>query len=429
MRSRHIRIVVVLAIISIIGIMVMQIIWYKKAYDLKQRQFDQTVSLSLQNVAEKILEYNKMHVPLVGLVNQISTNYYAVNINGEIETSILETLLKVEFEKRNIFIDFEYGVYDCESQKMVYGNYVSMKHKTDNITKSELPLWEKDKYYFCVLFPEKTMYLTSQMGIWLFFNGVLLFICLFFGYALVIILRQKRYSEIQKDFINNMTHELKTPISTILVSASIIKKPEIMENKGLISNYTDIIIHETTRLKEQTEKVLQIALLDKEKVDFRFQEINIHDSIAEVIESTRLIIDNKKGQINFYPEAANSLIYGDVVHITNVINNLIDNAIKYCDKAPEIKISTLNMKKHIVVCIKDNGIGISKENRKKIFDKFYRVPTGNIHNVKGFGLGLFYVKRVIEGHKGKLILKSEIGLGTEIKLYLPFISSRKQTIR
>ena len=325
-----------------------------------------------------------------------------------------------------LIIDFEYGVYNCESEKMVYGNYISMKNKTVQIKKSELPLWEKDKYYFCVLFPEKTMYLTSQMGIWLFFNGVLLIVCLFFGYALVIILRQKRFSEIQKDFINNMTHELKTPISTILVSASIIKKPEIIVNKDLVSNYTDIIVHETTRLKEQTDKVLQIALLDKEKVDFKFQRIDVHDSIQEVVESARLLITEKKGDINFHPEATNSIISGDTIHITNIINNIIDNAVKYCSKEPDINISTFNTKKYVIVSIKDNGIGISKINRKKVFDKFYRVPTGNIHNVKGFGLGLYYVKTVVEGHKGKLTLKSEINMGSEIKVYLPVLSHEKQ---
>lgn len=402
----------------------MQVLWYKKAYDLKQRQFDHTVSLSLQNVAEKLLEFNQIQVPLMGMVNQISTNYYAVNINGEIEVSVLEILLKTEFEKRNILIDFEYGVYNCQSEKMVYGNYVSMKKQPVKIKKSILPPWEKDKYYFCVLFPEKTMYLSSQMGIWLFFNGILLIICVFFGYALFIILHQKKLSEIQKDFINNMTHELKTPISTILVSANIIKKPEVINSKDLVEKYADIIVHETTRLKEQADKVLQIALLDKEKVDFRFEEINIHESIENVMESAKLLLMEKNGNITFHHGAENHIIIGDKTHVTNLIHTILDNAVKYCTKNPDINISTINFKKYILVSIKDNGIGISKENHKKVFDKFFRVHTGDLHNQKGFGLGLYYVKTVVERHKGWVELNSEMNIGTEIKCYLPIINPK-----
>lgn len=189
---------------------------------------------------------------------------------------MLEFLLKNEFEKRNITIDFEYGVYNCETGKMVYGNYISMKTNEVKTQKSELPLWVKDKYYFSVLFPDKTMYLTSQMGIWLFFNGILFIVCLFFGYALLIILRQKKLSEIQKDFVNNMTHELKTPIATILVSSRLIDKAETTDNKASISIYTQIIVNEASRLQQQVDKVLQIALLDKEKVRFQFQYTDIH---------------------------------------------------------------------------------------------------------------------------------------------------------
>ena len=419
MRTKNIRIVIIMAIISIVGIMIIQFIWFKKAFDLKQRQFNHTVFLALQNVAEKTLEYNKIQVPLSGMVNQISTNYYAVNINGEINTSILEVILKTEFEKRNITIDFEYGVYNCESGKMVYGNYISQKNKTVITRKSELPIWVKDKYYFSVLFPDKTMYLSGQMGIWLFFNSVLVIICIFFGYTLIIILQQKRLSDTQKDFINNMTHELKTPISTILVTTQIIKKPEIYSNYQLITDYTNIITNETMRLKEQVDKVLQIALLDK--ASFNLQKINIHNIIQNIAESSKLLENKDNMSISIKLHAQYSIINADSVHLTNVLCNLIDNACKYCIMKPEIEISTKNEKKYIVISIKDNGIGISKENIKKIFDKFYRVPTGNVHNIKGFGLGLYYVKIVIVGHKGKIELSSEINTGTTIRIYLPIV--------
>ena len=427
MRTKNIRAVIVMAIISISGIMVMQVIWYKKAYDLKQRQFDHTLYLSLQNVAEQLLKYNQTQVPLCGMVNQISTNYYAVNINGEIKTSVLEFLLKNEFEKRNITIDFEYGVYNCETGKMVYGNYISMKTNEVKTQKSELPLWVKDKYYFSVLFPDKTMYLTSQMGIWLFFNGILFIVCLFFGYALLIILRQKKLSEIQKDFVNNMTHELKTPIATILVSSRLIDKAETTDNKASISTYTQIIVNEASRLQQQVDKVLQIALLDKEKVRFQFQYTDIHALIKEVVDSSTILLADKNGAITYQLNASQQLVNVDVVHLTNLLHNLIDNAIKYCKHSPVINITTFDTAKYLVIQIKDNGIGISKENQKKVFAKFYRVHTGNIHNVKGFGLGLFYVKTIVDGHKGKITIESEIDKGCIVNVYLPFNKSSKQT--
>lgn len=419
MRIKHIRSVVIMATISIVGIMIMQVFWFKKAYDLKQRHFNHTVFLALQEVGEQLLEYNKMQVPLMGLVKQISSNYYAVNINGEIKTDLLEILLKTEFKKRNILVDFEYGLYNCDSEEMVYGNYVSLTDSPTKIVKSKLPLWEKDNYYFSVLFPKQSQYLISEMGIWIFFNCVLIIVCAFFGYALFIILRQKRFSDVQKDFINNMTHELKTPISTILVSASLIKKDEIKQNPELVMNYTEIIVNETQRLKQQVDKVLQIALLDKEKINFTFDALNIHTCIQEIVENTTPLIREKKGTITLQLTANNSIILGDAVHIINVIHNLLDNAIKYCEKAPEITISTKNTKRHLLICIQDNGIGISKENHSLIFEKFYRVSTGNIHNVKGFGLGLYYVKSIIEHHKGKINIASERGKGTEITLQLP----------
>lgn len=421
MRTRQIRTIVFMAIISIGGIMVMQFVWFIKAYDFKQRQFNHTVYLALQEVGEKILEYHKTQVPLMGMVNQISTNYYAVNINGEIENSLLEFLLKTEFEKRNIPVDFEYGIYNCESGKMVYGNYISLKNKKSPGIKSNLPVWSENKYYFSVLFPDMKSYLTSQMGIWLFFNGVLLLICIFFSYALVIILKQKRYSEVQKDFINNMTHELKTPITTILVSTELLKKEEIANNTGKVKMYTSMIEQETFRLKNQVDKVLQVALLDKERIEFNLSPLNLHQCIQRLAKSLQLVISDKGGELSVVLDANIPYLMADEVHLENVIHNLTDNAIKYNNHPPQIAIITKNLKNKLILTIQDNGIGIDEENQKKIFEKFYRVSTGNVHNVKGFGLGLYYVKTIVEKHRGKITLTSELGKGTQLRLEFPSI--------
>jgi two-component system phosphate regulon sensor histidine kinase PhoR len=216
-----------------------------------------------------------------------------------------------------------------------------------------------------------------------------------------------------------MTHELKTPISTILVSTKLMEKPQVHQQPESVLNYNRIITHETMRLKAQVDKVLQIALLDKDKIDFNFASVNLHECITDLKDSLLLLLKEKEGTLQLKLEASNTMINADVVHIANVFHNLVDNAIKYCQGPPNITISSSNKGRYLVISIHDNGIGIQPEFIRKVFDKFYRIPTGDVHNVKGFGLGLYYVKSVIEKHKGKVNIKSEANQGTEISLYFP----------
>jgi two-component system phosphate regulon sensor histidine kinase PhoR len=236
---------------------------------------------------------------------------------------------------------------------------------------------------------------------------------------MVVILKQKRLSDIQKDFINNMTHEFKTPISTIQITCDLIDKPEVIKNSELVLNYNSIIRKEAYRLKEHVDRVLEIAFMEKGKVKYNITQIHLHHCIDIAVKSITVLLGNKNGNILLQLDALYDEIYGDEVHIINVIFNLLDNAIKYSINAPNIKVRTKNIDNEIYISIFDNGIGIALENRKKIFDKFYRVPTGNIHNVKGFGLGLFYVHTIIKLHKGKVVVNNNFPVGTEFLIRLP----------
>ena len=232
-------------------------------------------------------------------------------------------------------------------------------------------------------------------------------------------MKQKRLSEVKNDFINNMTHELKTPISTIGLSAEMLMRPNSSEDPQKIQRYATIIYKENKRLENQVEKVLNVAKLDKEQIVLKLENIDIHEILKDIKENFEFSQEFRGGKIQLNLMAENTEISGDLVHVTNVLYNLIENASKYCEKDPLIIIRTRTDKKNFLIEIEDNGIGIQKENIDHIFEKFYRVPTGNLHNVKGFGLGLFYVKLIIEAHNGKIEVQSNLSSGTTFTCFFP----------
>jgi two-component system, OmpR family, phosphate regulon sensor histidine kinase PhoR len=418
-KSSTIRFVVILAALSIIGITITQIYWVRKAFDLKEAEFVRTVNTALYNVAHQIFDINKTPSPANNPVKQLSTNYFVVMVNSEIDANLLEYLLTNEFEKRSIVADFEYGVYDCSSERMVYGNYVPLKTTKENITNKNLPKWSTQGYYFGVQFPNRAAHIINQMGIWSFSSVVLLLVITFFAYALFVILKQKRLSEIQKDFINNMTHEFKTPIATIAVSTEVLKDPAILQQPERLRNYAGIIEKENIRLKHQVERVLQMARLDKEDIGLKKEVVDVHQLIQDAIRTHTMALQERNGDLRCELKAWGTDMSADKLHLTNVFNNLLDNAIKYCREIPEITVRTFNHKKGFLIEVLDNGIGISPENQRRVFQKFYRVPTGNVHDVKGFGLGLSYAKTVVEAHGGEISLQSELGKGCVFRVYFP----------
>jgi two-component system phosphate regulon sensor histidine kinase PhoR len=397
-----------------------QVYWVRKAFDLKENQFNHDVQAALVQVANQIIQINKTPTPRNNPVNQISTNYFVVLMNSPIDQTTLGFLIKTEFERRNITADYEYALYDCADQCMKGAEFVSEKNKHLQASLTEMPAWKNDGYYFGVQFPYIQANLISQMGIWGFSSAVMLMVILFFGYTLFVILRQKRLSEIQKDFINNMTHEFKTPLSTIAISSEVLRDPKIVSTPERLLNYATIIQNESQRLKQHVERVLQMARLEKSDVGLKKEILDVHDIIQEAVKNSSVSLHSKDGQAQLELNANEHVASVDKLHFTNVLFNLIDNAIKYNKQAPQITIRTFNLAKQICIEVKDNGIGIGPDHLKKVFNRFYRVPTGNIHDVKGFGLGLNYVKLIVEAHKGKVTAESTPGEGSCFRITIPF---------
>ena len=441
MKNRTIHTVVILGVLSLATIITVQLFWMKKtiriqetniaiqakADSLNQREFIVQVESALKKVLKQINLNTNINYELYGAVKQLSTNHYTVDINEELQPYYLETLLKKEFDNQNIHQDFIYGIYDCFTDSIVLGNlikytkdslYASVPDKTHGITPEKLNL-KKDGHYFTVYFPKpKIITLKSEalLSPWIYISIILILILVFFGFSLSIIVRQNRLSEIKNDFINNMTHELKTPISTISLSSEILMRMESQDFEK-VNKYAGIIFKENKRLEQQVERVLNVAKLGNDQVILDKELIDLHEILSEVKENFELHQLNKGGSIKLELGATNAKIKADPVHITNVIYNLLDNAVKYCDGNPIIIIATSNDRSGLKIDITDNGIGIKKENQRFIFQKFYRVPTGNIHNVKGFGLGLYYVKLIMDAHLGKIEIKSALAKGTTFSLF------------
>lgn len=340
-----------------------------------------------------------------------------------IDSNSLNYLLKQELNKKGIFIHFEYGLTEYEPSNFVFTSSTGcMEHLVASPYFVEL----SNRSFFnfgkrlILAFPNKNQYLLNTIWMPLAFSGFfMLMVLAAFALALFIIFRQKQVSDLKTDFINNMTHELKTPIATISLASEMLKDVGISAKEENRKKYASVIFDENKRLASHVEKVLQIARIEKGQLNLNKSAEDIHDLIKATIKQFNIQIEDKEAKIIFNFNAINPKVEVDEMHMTNVFNNLIDNALKYNDKKPVITFSTLNRPKGIEIKVQDNGIGMSKEEQKRIFEKFYRVTRGNIHNNKGFGLGLSYVKSIIEEHEGSVKLESTAGLGTTFTIFLP----------
>jgi len=426
-----------------LSILIIQLLWVNRTIEtqrvslaiqqkedsLNLKEFQDHVHSSLMHVLAKIQQREGDRSDMYGAVRQISNNHYTVDFNEELQPFYLEILLKKEFYTQNIHRDFYYGIYDCFTDSIVLSNCVRYKkdsiYVTDavsngDITPEKLNL-KKDGHYFTVYFPNLELgAITPQNDYspWIYLTLMLIVISAFFAFSITVIMRQYRLAEVKTDFINNMTHELKTPISTISLSAEMLMRINPVSEEQ-VQKYAGIIYKENKRLEHQVERVLNVAKLDKDQVVLNKDKFDVNELLEEVKENFELHHLEKGGSIQIVLGALNHNIQADAVHLTNVIYNVLENAVKYCETTPKITIQTRDEKQGIWIEIEDNGIGMKKENLGLIFDKFYRVPTGNVHNVKGFGLGLYYVKLIVDAHEGKVQVKSTPGKGTTFSLFFP----------
>ncbi|NNE56359.1 MAG: HAMP domain-containing histidine kinase [Flavobacteriales bacterium] len=414
MKRSTINIVIILAIISLGGVIITQIYWVGRAYNLQEKQFNDRVVIAMTEVVDRIQTMNEDSA-IVEPVEQMSSNFFVANINDTLHPYLLETLLKDEFVSSNLEIDFEYGIYDCFNDSIVFGGKVDFGDEQIIAKPEDISIqkkFDRDGHYFGILFPRKSTLVIAQMDFWIFSSIMILLVVLFFSYTIFLLLRQKRLSEVKNDFINNMTHELKTPISTISLSAEVLLQDGIANDPERLNQYAQIVYNENNRLKTQVDKVLQIATLSPENVNLKLEPLDLNAIVSSACDTFKVRVDEQNGSLRLERSSEEAILLGDRVHITNIVYNLLDNACKYTDDEPHIQVTLALEGKHLELTVADRGLGISPEHQRMIFDKFFRVPTGNIHNVKGFGLGLFYVKTMVEAHGGKIAVKSEQGKGS-----------------
>ena len=350
------------------------------------------------------------------------------DISERVNFEELNGILEKVFINNGVKLPFFYSIVDKQG-KIIYQCHKDIPHDLlttqNNIyTQRLFPLEESNKTaYLQVIFPTKQNFILNSMNLLLPTIALLTLILSIFIVAIIIIFRQKQLNNMKNDFVNNMTHELKTPISTISLASQMLQDPVVGKTPETLKHISNVIKDETKRLSLQVEKVLQMAIFEKDKSILKLNEISINSLISDIISNFSLKVTSKGGKITSNLKALNDLALVDEVHFTNVIFNLMDNALKYSDKSLLLTIETWNEKDNLLISIEDNGIGINKDDLKRIFEKFYRVSTGNLHNVKGFGLGLAYVKKIVTEHKGTIKVESEINIGSKFTITIPTLKN------
>lgn len=479
MKKNAIWAIVGLMAAALLGIIFLQTYWILNAIEIKTEQFDENVRTGLKLVAQELEEkereeMNKLNTLLtvsekvnidskskfntkvdfsgLGTKKEDISNAALVyqtyrqskpmpkSLEERINPKALDAILKKQLKSR-VETNYDYQVYSTfkgERPRLIInnGNFAIDEGMTSEVTELAENVAELSKSEYrqalynedasspgelVVFFPQKSREIWGAVWWPLIAASIFTAIVLFcFVYTIQVIFAQKKVSEMKTDFVNNMTHEFKTPIATISLAVDSITSPMILGKQDKVKRFANIIKQENKRMLAQVEKVLQMALLDKQDFKLNLDYVDMHGVINQAVTNSHLQAEKKGGFVTANLNANKSRVEGDLTHISNIIHNLLDNANKYSREVPEIIVSTRDVASGIEVTIKDNGIGLSKEARKNIFDKFYRVHTGDVHDVKGFGLGLAYVKTMMTAHKGQIDVKSELGKGSSFILTFPY---------
>jgi two-component system, OmpR family, phosphate regulon sensor histidine kinase PhoR len=424
MNRRVIIFTIISMTIALIGLMGIQIYWISNASSVKEANFKRSVNEAFTRVIAKTEQIEKRKALQLNQYEGMLNFNRHLPYDAFITQEAMDSLISIELNVRGIDTRFEFGIYKPEKDTMLLK---TGRTNPRSIIKKGFAfrLFASDIFtspeYLVIYFPQEKQFLLTEMWGMLLISIILIIVIMYsFAYTIVTIFRQKRISEMKNDFINNMTHEFKTPISTISLACEALNDDDIIKDAVFFNNYLNIIQEENKRLAGMSEKILQTAVIEKGQLKMKKEPINLHNVISDVIKNIRIQVEIKDGVIKRNFKAAQPVIEGDKVHLTNLVYNLLDNANKYSPRRPVIRVITENTSTGIVLTIEDNGIGISKTDQKKIFEKLYRVPTGNIQEVRGFGLGLSYVKAIVDEHKGKISIESEVNKGSKFRIFLPF---------
>lgn len=415
MEIKRLNIIILLGLVATIGILIAQLLWTNQAYSLEEKKFSQKVQVALLDVAKSIYEYNDLDFPNESPIQKISNDYYVVNVNSDLSPDVLELYLSKEFNKSNLVTDYEYAIYDCLSEEMFYGKYISMQGTTKKSKSFNFPTHQNLAYYFAIRFPKEKSYLFGSLRFWLLLTVALILILLVYVYSIYTVFQYKKLAELQRDFINNMTHEFKTPLSSILLASSSMRDKDVIKKDEKLTKYVDIITHQSHILNRHIEKILNVAKTDSTILSIQPKDIALLDFTQEISDSIKQKHKNLDVNLNI---SANHNIQADPFHFYNVVNNLLDNSVKYCNENPVVTISSQIEKKKLHLKFSDNSIGVENKNVSVIFDKFFR-ENQEERQVKGFGLGLYYVKKIAQLHKWNIKAENNQDKGITITFLIP----------
>lgn len=423
MKRRNIHLIIIFSSLSLIAALIAQLLWVNDALQLKEDQHASKVELAMNKVVNQILTFENFRQGVKLDDTSVSASAES-SILSVVKPSVLDSLLRIELESLRIETNYVYGVFNKNSGGFVMGNF---KGYEEFMIKSPHQVsfscsCEEDNYHLAVGFPYMKSKILSDMILLPIMSGLFLLVLVFsFFFTVYALFRQKKLEEMKTDFVNNMTHEFKTPIATILVSTEILMQDKIASFPDRVKKYAKIVYEENERLKNLVDRVLLLASMEKDSFKPQLVLLDAHSVVVECLDNFSVQMSGKRINLTHEISAENHYIMADRLHIYHVINNLLDNALKYSPENPEISVKTKNDNGCLLIEVQDNGIGISRENRNKIFEKFHRLQRGDVHNVKGFGIGLFYVKSIVEKMGGIISVESELNNGSRFTVKFPYI--------
>lgn len=420
MKGTALKYIILLATISIAGIFLIQFVFVRYSYQQSENQFTESASVALKEVAWQIMlaTGTTANFDSINPVEVINDNTFLVNVGVAFDKEMLRPILDDQLKKHVLYCDYEFAIYNPDAEQMEEATRVTV-NGNEAVSPYDFPANEDLTSFFSIHFPNRSAFFNARLSIWYFLTGLLVVVVIFFGYTLSVIIRQRQLSEVQKNFINNLTHELKTPISSIALAAQVINNKSIIHDPKRLFSYAQIILDQNTRLSKNVEKVLSVASLEKSKIYLKHEDISLDDFINQSVTVFSQSSNGQKSTIKTDFHNHNVHVKADKFHFANLINNILENAVKYCETDAVIHIELQKRKNALELSFADNGIGIPKEYRKKIFKKFYRIPTGNVHNVKGFGLGLDYVHKIVKAHHWKIRVEENSNGGSTFTIRIP----------
>lgn len=415
MKLTRLNLLIFIGFFAIVGVIIMQLFLLNQAFSFEKKEMEDKIHFALQDVIEKIYADNKSNLPLTNKIKKITDNYYIVNVDDVFENNILEHYLKTEFQKVKLDLDFEYAIYNCGTDDMVYGNYISADGESEKKCEDCFTKNSDLIYYFAIRFPHiKQNYFSSLQQYWIF-TVVLFLVLIIYSYSVFLMLKQKHYTTLQNDFINNMTHEFKTPLASILIASNYANKQDEIIHNPKLSKYLQIIIDQSNKLNQHIEQILSLGKADSNQIQLQKTAIDFNTTVDLVKDNCALKHQKEITLTNTITK--NFTITADAFHFYNIIFNIIDNAVKYAPKA-KITISATEDKKSTTLHFQDNGPGIPPKDLPFIFDKFYRVERKDSNEIEGFGIGLSYVKKICELHGWKVAVKNT-NPGLDFSIQIP----------